>query len=163
MASFYVFNDSPQANQYIKLTFGVFFAEFANTLRHVSTRNTSYTGGEENLRDNDGEISHVARERRPPKHKLHMYVGHDGSMVRLAAGLGIGHANGLRWPAMDSEVVIEVWHASHGMLYIRILREGSPAPPPLDWILLGKFIQLLEDLVPENLGLCVNENTGCDK
>ncbi|KAI5999955.1 phosphoglycerate mutase-like protein [Pisolithus albus] len=118
----YIFNDSPQASQYVKLTFGVFFAELANTLRH---------------------------------HKLHMYVGHDGSMVRLAAGLGLGSANRLRWPAMGSEIVMEVWHAPHDMLYVRVLHEGWPAPPPLDWIPLGEFIQLLEDLVPENLGtLC---------
>ncbi|KAI6138267.1 hypothetical protein BKA82DRAFT_4240389 [Pisolithus tinctorius] len=37
-----------------------------------------------------------------------MHVGHDGSMVRLAAGLGLGRANGLRWPAMSSEIVMEV-------------------------------------------------------
>ncbi|KAI6025497.1 hypothetical protein EDC04DRAFT_2659436, partial [Pisolithus marmoratus] len=148
----YIFNDSPQANQYVKLTFGVFFAELANTLRHVSTWNTFHTGGEENLKDNDNVASHVARARRPPRHKLHMYVGHDGSMVRLAAGLGLGHANDLWWPAMGSEIVIEVWHASHDILYVRTLHEGSPAPPPLDWILLGEFIQLPEDLVPENLG-----------
>ena len=38
-------------------------------------------------------------------------MGHDGSMIRLAAGLGLGHAsNGgtLRWPAMGSEIVMEV-------------------------------------------------------
>lgn len=85
-----------------------------------------------------------------------MYIGHDGSMVRLAAGLGLGSANGLRWPAMGSEIVMEVWHASRDMLYVRVLHEGWPALPPLDWIPLGEFIQLLEDLVPENLGtLCV--------
>lgn len=44
-------------------------------------------------------------------HKLRFYVGHDGSMIRLAAGLGLGHAsNGgtLRWPAMGSEIIMEV-------------------------------------------------------
>lgn len=44
-------------------------------------------------------------------HKLKFYVGHDGSMIRLAAGLGLGSAaNGgtLRWPAMGSEIVMEV-------------------------------------------------------
>lgn len=154
----YIFNDSPQASQYVKLTFGVFFAELANTLRHASTWDTSCTGGEENLRDSNtltGVGSHAAGVWRRPQHKLHMYVGHDGSMVRLAAGLGLGSANRLRWPAMGSEIVMEVWHAPHDMLYIRVLHEGWPAPPPLDWIPLGEFIQLLEDLVPEDLGtLC---------
>ncbi|KAG8215761.1 phosphoglycerate mutase-like protein [Butyriboletus roseoflavus] len=44
-------------------------------------------------------------------HKLRFYVGHDGSMIRLAAGLGLGKAsNGgaLKWPAMGSEIVMEV-------------------------------------------------------
>lgn len=44
-------------------------------------------------------------------HKLRIYVGHDGSMIRLAAGLGLGHvSNGgtLRWPAMGSEIIMEV-------------------------------------------------------
>ncbi|KAI6098881.1 phosphoglycerate mutase-like protein, partial [Pisolithus croceorrhizus] len=119
----YIFNDSPQAGQYVKLTFGIFFAELAHTLRH-----------------------------KRQKHKLYMYIGHDGSMVRLAAGLGLGSANGLRWPAMGSEIVLEVWHAPYNVFYVRVLHEGSPAPPPLDWIPLREFIQLLEDLVPENLG-----------
>ncbi|KAI6142937.1 hypothetical protein BKA82DRAFT_4186576 [Pisolithus tinctorius] len=61
-------------------------------------------------------------------------------MVRLAAGLGLGRANGLRWPVMSSEIVMEVWHASDNVSYVRVLREGSPAPPPLDRILLGGFI-----------------------
>lgn len=154
----YIFNDSPQASQYVKLTFGVFFAELAYTLRHVSTWNTSYTGDEVHLRDDNASIgvgSHIIGERKRQKHKLYMYIGHDGSMVRLAAGLGLGSANGLRWPAMGSEIVLEVWHAPYDVLYVRVLHEGSPAPPPLDWIPLGEFIQLLEGLVPENLGaLC---------
>jgi hypothetical protein len=41
-------------------------------------------------------------------HKLRLYVGHDGSMVRLAAGLGFGNAAPLRWPALGSEIVMEV-------------------------------------------------------
>ena len=38
--------------------------------------------------------------------KLRFYVGHDGSMVRLASGLGI--QGPLRWPALGSEFVFEV-------------------------------------------------------
>ncbi|KAI6006206.1 phosphoglycerate mutase-like protein [Pisolithus orientalis] len=147
----YLFNDGPQASQYVKLAFGVFFAELANTLRHVSNRNSSCNGGEENLRDNNAHIgvtSHVVGAQGRPKHKLHMYVGHDGSMVRLAAGLGLGRANCLRWSAMSSEIVMEQDFANHisnrcdrfgDVSYVRVLREGSPAPPPLDRI-LGEFI-----------------------
>lgn len=41
-------------------------------------------------------------------HKLRFYVGHDGSMIRLAAGLGIGKVEALRWPGLGSEIVFEV-------------------------------------------------------
>lgn len=41
-------------------------------------------------------------------HRLRFYVGHDGSMIRLASLLGIGKVASLRWPAMGSEIVMEV-------------------------------------------------------
>lgn len=41
-------------------------------------------------------------------YKLRFYVGHDGSMIRLASGLGLGKITPLRWPAMGSEIVLEV-------------------------------------------------------
>jgi hypothetical protein len=37
-----------------------------------------------------------------------LHVGHDGSMIRLAAGLGLGQSKSLRWPALGSEIVMEV-------------------------------------------------------
>ena len=40
--------------------------------------------------------------------KLRFYVGHDGSMIRLASGLGFGKVAPLRWPALGSEIVMEV-------------------------------------------------------
>lgn len=40
--------------------------------------------------------------------KLRFYVGHDGSMIRLASGLGFGNIVPLRWPALGSEIVMEV-------------------------------------------------------
>jgi hypothetical protein len=44
------------------------------------------------------------------KHRARLYVGHDGSMIRLAAGLGLGHSSPLRGPAMGSELIFEVCH-----------------------------------------------------
>lgn len=41
-------------------------------------------------------------------HKLSFYVAHDGSMVRLASGLRFGKIAPLRWPALGSEIVMEV-------------------------------------------------------
>ncbi|KIM51609.1 hypothetical protein SCLCIDRAFT_142949 [Scleroderma citrinum Foug A] len=125
----YLFNTAPQAREYIRLTFGVFFAELAHTFQRVGAQvRTAHT-----------------------RHKMHMYIGHDGSMVRLASGLGLGEVHGLRWPAMGSEIVMEVWRTSDDHLFVRVLHEGSPVHPPLDWISLAAFIHLLEDLVPQNL------------
>jgi 2-phosphoxylose phosphatase len=41
-------------------------------------------------------------------YKARLHIGHDGTMVRLAAGLGLGASAPLRWPALGSEIVIEV-------------------------------------------------------
>lgn len=46
-------------------------------------------------------------------HRLALYVGHDGTLVRLLAGLG---AIPLRWPSFGSEVVLEVRCARSGYL-----------------------------------------------
>ena len=40
-----------------------------------------------------------------PSHRLALYIGHDGTLVRLLAGLGTVP---LRWPSFGSEVVFEV-------------------------------------------------------
>ncbi|KAL4071479.1 histidine phosphatase superfamily [Scleroderma yunnanense] len=130
----YLFNSAPQAREYVRLTYGVFFAELAHTFRRVLASGS----------DMGSEIAHT-------QHKIHMYVGHDGSMVRLASGLGLGGVNGLRWPAMGSEIVIEVWHTSEDLPFVRVLYEGSPVHPPLDWMPLDQFVRLLEGLVPEDL------------
>ena len=45
--------------------------------------------------------------------KLRFYVEHDGSMVRLASGLGFGKITPLRWPALGSEIVMEVSTSNH--------------------------------------------------
>ena len=40
--------------------------------------------------------------------KMRIYVGHDGTIIRLISGLGLGRQGSLRWPAFGSEVSIEV-------------------------------------------------------
>ena len=40
--------------------------------------------------------------------KLRFFVGHDGTMIRVASALGIGKLSPLRWPALGSEIVMEV-------------------------------------------------------
>jgi hypothetical protein len=41
-------------------------------------------------------------------YRARLHIGHDGSMIRLAAGLGFGKTAPLHWPALGSEVVMEV-------------------------------------------------------
>ena len=57
-------------------------------------------------RETEGVMfSELADALSKPKHPLELYVAHDSSIVRMAAGLG---RFPLRWPGLGSEVVIEV-------------------------------------------------------
>ena len=71
--------------------------------------------------------------------KLRLYVGHDGSMIRLASGLGLGKIAPLRWPALGSEIAFEVrtlttrWHSFHRDSTVRyfwccVRPRGGPVP-----------------------------------
>lgn len=90
-------------------------------------------------------------------------------MIRLAAGLGLGHtSNGgaLRWPAMGSEIVLEVsqllhlmsmhnlyvkvWRDTSGGRFVRVIHEGTPVPS-LRWVQLEEFIGLLNDVIPDDV------------
>ena len=50
-------------------------------------------------------FSELAKVIKEPKHRLALYIAHDSSLVRVAAGLRIFP---LRWPRLGSEFVIEV-------------------------------------------------------
>ena len=50
-------------------------------------------------------FSELAKAIEAPKHRLALYIAHDSSLVRVAAGLRIFP---LRWPRLGSEFVIEV-------------------------------------------------------
>lgn len=41
-------------------------------------------------------------------YKMRFYIGHDGSIIRLASGLGLGAHAPLQWPALGSEIIMEV-------------------------------------------------------
>lgn len=94
VASSYIWNAAENATTYNQLTFGVFFQELAMSLRNFQSRKTST--------------------------KLHLTVGHDGSMIRLASGLGLGKINPLRWPALGSELIMEVLSSKISILRSRI-------------------------------------------
>jgi len=78
----YIWNAAENATTYVQLTFGIFFSELAQNMENFQAGKETY--------------------------QIRFYVGHDGSMIRLAAGLGIGKNGRLRWPALGSEIVIEV-------------------------------------------------------
>jgi hypothetical protein len=50
-------------------------------------------------------FSELADALKEPKHRFALYVAHDTSIVRVAAGLGVFP---LHWPRLGSEFVIEV-------------------------------------------------------
>jgi 2-phosphoxylose phosphatase len=105
--------------------------------------------------------------------KTRFYVAHDGSMIRLASGLGLGKLAPLRWPALGSEMVMEVslplhaalefkgqcpsfmcafqvWKTPKDGMRVRVMHEGTPVSS-LAWISLSDFITLLESQVPANI------------
>jgi len=83
-------------------------------------------------------------------HRLSLYVGHDGTLVRLLGALG---AIPLRWPSFGSEVVLEVWEEALGLgggRFIRVFHEGTILRG-MEWVQLDEFIEMLRALVPARL------------
>lgn len=77
-------------------------------------------------------------------------------MIRLISALGLGETTQLRWPALGSELVMEVWE-SKGKYFVRVLHDGSEVPT-LAWMGLDAFIDLVDSQVPEDLfGECNSE------
>ncbi|KAH9017569.1 phosphoglycerate mutase-like protein, partial [Lactarius pseudohatsudake] len=113
----YIWHAAQNASTYTSLTFGAFFAELADAL-------AAPTFG----------------------HRLALYVGHDGTLVRLLAGLG---AVPLRWPAFGAEVVFEVWEVV-GVRFVRVFYEGTVLGG-LEWVRLDEFVGKLRALVPDRL------------
>ncbi|ETW79038.1 hypothetical protein HETIRDRAFT_323470 [Heterobasidion irregulare TC 32-1] len=120
----YIWNAAENATAYTQLTFGVMFGELARNF-------ASFRSGTETR-------------------KLRLYVGHDGSLIRLAAGLGLGAASPLRWPALGSEIVMEVWKTPEQQYFVRVLHEGTPVQA-LRWSPLDDFIELLQAQVPDDI------------
>ncbi|KZT36117.1 hypothetical protein SISSUDRAFT_1063910 [Sistotremastrum suecicum HHB10207 ss-3] len=78
----WIWNEAPNATMYTQLTFGVMFLELATNLRAL-------------LSPHD-EARDWAQDRYSPplspSPKMRIYIGHDGSLIRLASGLCIGSA-----------------------------------------------------------------------
>ncbi|OBZ74558.1 ER membrane protein complex subunit 1 [Grifola frondosa] len=121
----YIWNAAVNATTYTQLTFGVFFQELAQNFKLFRAGSESY--------------------------KMRFYVGHDGSMIRLASLLGLGNIAPLRWPALGSEIIMEVWQAAHDKTnFVRVIHEGTPVSS-LEWIPLDEFITALEAQIPQNI------------
>ncbi|SPO38695.1 related to acid phosphatase [Pseudozyma flocculosa] len=142
----YIWNTAEGADDYVRYGFGVFVQELAENLK-------AFRDGKE-------------------RHKVKYYVGHDGTMVRLFKSLA--QSGQIRWPAMGSEVVIEVWRKPNGkgqndkQHYVRILQYGSTMATNADllasspghggdgghliaWTPLDDVIKYLESRVPADL------------
>ncbi|KAH9911777.1 phosphoglycerate mutase-like protein [Epithele typhae] len=120
----YIWNTAENSTTYSQLNFGVFMLELAHNLK-------LFQAGEETF-------------------KLRFYVGHDGSMIRLAALLGLGKNGALRWPALGSEIVLEVWETIDKNMFVRVMHEGTPVPN-LEWTALHDFIKSIEAQIPDNI------------
>jgi 2-phosphoxylose phosphatase len=98
----YIWNSADNAKEYVQLMFGMLF-QFCirrhSILEKKKKKGVFFSELLQNFKSfQSGTFSH----------KLTIYVGHDGSMIRLASGLGFGRNGALRWPALGSEVVLEV-------------------------------------------------------
>ncbi|KZS89478.1 phosphoglycerate mutase-like protein [Sistotremastrum niveocremeum HHB9708] len=143
----WIWNEAPNAKMYTQLTFGVMFLELATNLRALILPH-----------DEARDWAHYHDSHPSKSPKMRIYIGHDGSMIRLASGLGIGkqeHNGRLRWPALGSEIVFEVWSMSGSSsyadeLFVRVLHEGSPVRG-LEWVPLNGMLERLQLNVPPDL------------
>ncbi|KAH9067513.1 phosphoglycerate mutase-like protein [Lactarius vividus] len=92
-------------------------------------------------------FSELADALEAPKHKLALYVAHDTSIIRLAAGLEIFP---LRWPRLGSEIVIEIWRDRKNKRFVRVLYDGEIVES-LKWTPLNDFLSVLRNQVPDHI------------
>ncbi|SJX62622.1 related to acid phosphatase [Sporisorium reilianum f. sp. reilianum] len=129
----YIWNSGAGADDYVKYGFGVFVQELSRSFKR-------FASGED-------------------KYKMRYTVGHDGTMVRLYKSLGL--AGQFKWPAMGSEVVMEVYEHK-GQHFVRILKDGktmqtvnkdlaSDAQGNIAWTPLDKVTAYLDSRVPSDI------------
>ena len=84
-------------------------------------------------------------------------------MVRLLKTLA--QSGTIRWPALGSEVVVEVWRTKDAQHFVRmlaygqemvtlasgLLREDQKSPSVVDWTPLGRAVEYLYGRVPDDL------------
>ncbi|KAJ3529634.1 hypothetical protein NM688_g7829 [Phlebia brevispora] len=119
----YIWNTAENATIYNQLTIGILLQEFSMNFQN-------FRAGKETF-------------------KLRFFVGHDGTMIRVASAFGIGKLAPLRWPALGSEIVMEVWQSGKDH-FVRVMFEGTPVSS-LEWVTLDSFIDLLNSQIPDDL------------
>ncbi|KAI9441762.1 phosphoglycerate mutase-like protein [Lactarius indigo] len=92
-------------------------------------------------------FSELADALETPKHSLALYVAHDTSIIRLAAGLEIFP---LRWPRLGSEIAIEIWRDGKNRRFVRVLYDGETVES-LKWTPLYDFLSVLRNQVPDHI------------
>ncbi|KAH8926558.1 phosphoglycerate mutase-like protein [Atractiella rhizophila] len=117
----YIWNEAARAKEYSKLGFSVMFQELVLLFQSIKR-------GEES-------------------HKLRLYIGHDGSMIRLLSVLDF--PSPIRWPALGSEVAMEVW-VHGGKKFVRVLFNGEVVKG-FEWMNLEEWIGRLEGGVVDGL------------
>jgi len=92
-------------------------------------------------------FSELADALREPTHRLALYVAHDASIVRIAAGLEIFP---LHWPRLGSEFVFETWSDKDGEKFVRVFYDGELISS-LSWTPLETFISHLRQQLPDDI------------
>lgn len=128
----YYWRNNPQAVKYIQATEGLFIGEVVRRLEAVLNNKQKYV------------YSHT--------------FFHDGDIGPILGALGIDQ---LRWPAMGSNVAIEVWETTAKQkkeYYARVLYSGHMLRSihgTLDWIPLSQLMDILKVYVPQDIiALC---------
>ncbi|UKZ69860.1 uncharacterized protein TrAtP1_010865 [Trichoderma atroviride] len=118
--------------KYIQVTEGLFIGEIVRRLQAVSGKTQKYV-------------------------YAHTFI-HDGDIGPILGALGIDQ---LRWPAMASNIAIEVWETTAQQkkaYYARVLYSGHTLRSihgNMDWIPLNQLIDILQVYVPEDIvALC---------
>lgn len=114
----YIWNASPNADEYVRYSFGVFVQELARRLRAIKD-------GKDNhkltvrVRGLACPVSPALLIDRPPQ----AFIGHDGTMVRLFKTLAQPK---ILWPGLGSEAIFEVYQTrSSKAMHVRILAYGT--------------------------------------
>lgn len=155
----YIWNRAEQSNEYVKYQAAVLVDELQRDLVDVRQRLSGAVGAF------DGIYHEVRHQREVGGTRMKLFIGHDGTIVRLLKTLA--QSGQIRWPALGSEIVFEIWRsraAEATGLYARIfsygrllktdesLLSGSEAmAAEAGWTPLDKVIAYLESRVPKDL------------